>query len=281
MKATLRMRVLAHDPYRAESRLSSTQSKRCGTAAFEQKVGAMFNWIQAGRIGSLYRQRFPECWRCSRTSTNTSQTMSRREWEFFDHVRSLFPTCSLTNYINYALPGSDARPDGFLIGLQVHQLSPPEAYETTPLPVLVFEYLWGDDSFQTLHEYLLSRMPKPYATHLPQFSDITTIRLNELHQRCKQQRRILRNRRWLQLETALRVVGNCTNNLFLDPSPDDEPVGRFISHLGISDQALQILRHEWRRAQAMLKTLGDVTHWLEQEPQNWPHVFEVWQACAR
>ncbi|NJM41897.1 MAG: hypothetical protein HC853_14655 [Anaerolineae bacterium] len=234
-------------------------------------------WSRGGVIGNTFRAFFPSEWHASTATVaagSFDRGMSAREWQFFSLVDGRFPCVSYSNYFM----GVDERPSSFLIKLHLHEPHAPEWLDEGTLPELVIEYLLGmppDDSLSGLYDHIQMRLPAASLLGLP--GCWLEFDYAKFRKCCIAQSKACRN--WLDLATLFEVIGGRTGNCFLDPSPNEEPVGRHMHEWGISYAAIETLALDWKRAQRLLRQKKRAEAWLLTQPDVWPDVFALWEAC--
>ena len=227
------------------------------------------NWLMAAEIGQTYRQVFPKQWHRSHGATAITHGMSVRELEMFDQAAKRFPCVQLFNY----WWGGNERPPGFLVRISNYGPTPPEQWDEADLVGLVFECLCDYDIGYS-HERA-AFVEVHLAMPLPQLPDGAVFSLARFRKACNARR----SRRWRDLCDAIAVSGCCAGNPFLEPPPNEEPVGRFMNEIGISPKALHQLEQDWHEAQRLLRALTRASAWLKREPRHWPAIFAIWQSC--
>ena len=228
------------------------------------------HWLLAADTGMTYRQVFHAKWRRSKSTAAITVGISARELELFDHAARRFPCVSLSNY----WWGGEERPPGFLVRNGHYGISLPEEWDEDDLVVLVLECLCSEWHFgyeQERAALIQERLNIP----LPDGSQDKTLDMQRFRKACNTQR----TGAWRHLVRAIQVAGHATGNPFLEPSPHEEPVGRFMTELGISPRAIHQLEQSAHEAQSFLHALGEVQRWLTHEPHIWSDIFAVWQSC--
>lgn len=264
---------LHNDVTNAQSHLTKLSRSADGQRRVLPQLGILqddlMNWLMASDIGLTFRQCFPREWQRSSESTHIEHGMCARENELFEHASRCFPTTSLTNY----WWGGHDRPQGFLIRIAQAMLTPPDEWDESEWGQLVLEHLCDDGSSGLVSgraAYLQPYLDIP----LPRYNSETFFDVVCFQQRC----RAKRNRHWNDLAKAMQVIAG-VGNPFLEPSPNEEPVGRFMRELGMSIQAIHHLERQWQGAQACYHALSRTQAWLGAKPERWRNVFALWSSC--